>query len=68
MCDMAIVESGRTSNGVRYFIDDDCAAKKGTPEYDRIAAEQCRIAYGILLGAARRKQAEMEQQNAQGRK
>lgn len=57
---MAIVESGRTKNGVRYFIDDDCAAKKGTPEYDRIAEEQCRIAHGILLRAALRKEEERE--------
>lgn len=64
---MAIVESGRTRNGVRYFIDDACAAKKGTPEYDRIAEEQCRIAYGILLGAARRKREEQNDKRGHDR-
>ncbi|MBP3411387.1 MAG: hypothetical protein J6M10_10380 [Clostridia bacterium] len=49
---MAIVQTGVARNGVRFKIDDSCAAKRGTAEYERIAAEQCRIAHMILLRAA----------------
>lgn len=50
---MAIVKSGRASNGARYHIDDSCAARPGTAEYSRRAAEQCRIAHQILVQAAK---------------
>ena len=49
---MAIVQTGVTRNGVRYKIDDRYAAMPGTPEYKRIAAEQCRIAHRILVNEA----------------
>ena len=53
---MAIVQTGKARNGVRYRIDDSCAARPGTAEYARTVAEQCRIAHGILVRAAMRKQ------------
>ena len=46
--------TGRTSNGVRYIIDTRYAAEPGTPEYERICAEQCRVAHRILVHAAQR--------------
>ena len=57
---MAIVQTGVARNGVRYRIDDDCAAKPGTAEYARIAEEQRRIAHRILVQAAARGKREAE--------
>lgn len=51
---VAIVQSGVTRSGVRYKIDDSCAAARGTAEYEAIAAEQCRIAHMILVRAAKK--------------
>lgn len=46
---MAIVATMTASNGVRVYIDDACAAKKGTPEYERVKAEINRVAHDILV-------------------
>ena len=45
----------KVSTGVTVIICTDRAAKRGTPEYDRIAEMQRRAAHAILIDAARKR-------------
>lgn len=49
---MAVIATYTTRNGVTVRVHDDCMARRGTPEYDRIVDEQRRAAYTILRRAA----------------
>lgn len=44
-----IVSSGVTSIGVMYVIDDSYMASPGSLDERRIADEQCRVAYEIIV-------------------
>ena len=51
---MAVIATYVTKRGVTVRVCDDCMARRGTPEYDRIVDEQRRAAYNILTREAAR--------------
>lgn len=48
----------KVSTGATVIICTDLAAKRGTPEHERIAQAQCRAAYNILVAVAREREAQ----------